>query len=94
MWTILVRMFSFILCSCYKNASEKRLDIVEFFCEDHPLREQLSKDHLKRIPDLHRICKKLLRRVAMLEVRRTVKCRRRVFLLSTAGLYLSVSSGT
>ena len=48
--------------------SEERLDIVETFYNDTTLRHTLREDHLKYIPDLHRVLKKLQRGKGALQV--------------------------
>eukprot|EP01028_Stygiella_incarcerata_P007179 TRINITY_DN294_c0_g1_i1.p1 TRINITY_DN294_c0_g1~~TRINITY_DN294_c0_g1_i1.p1 ORF type:complete len:967 (+),score=277.72 TRINITY_DN294_c0_g1_i1:83-2902(+) len=50
-----------------KKEIDRRLDLVESFVEDAPLRLHLLNDALRKIPDLTRISKKLLRGVAKLE---------------------------
>lgn len=50
-----------------KNVIEKRLDLLECFYLDSELRQSLHEQHLKRIPDLDRLLKKLSSRKASLK---------------------------
>lgn len=49
------------------NTLTDRLDIVEVFVNDRSVRHQLYNDHLRRIPDILTLAKKLLRKKARLQ---------------------------
>ena len=46
---------------------KERHDIVQQLVNDHDLRSSLSEDHLRRIPDLQQLAKKLARKKATLQ---------------------------
>ena len=46
---------------------KERHDIVEALVNDNELRSNLSEDHLRRIPDLQMLAKKLARKKATLQ---------------------------
>lgn len=49
------------------NKIEERLDLVEAMVSSVQLRHSLGEDHLKQIPDLSRLCRKLTRKEASLQ---------------------------
>lgn len=49
------------------NTLTDRLDIVELFVNDSSVRHQLYNDHLRRIPDILTLAKKMLRKKAKLQ---------------------------
>ncbi|KAI7906331.1 muts domain V-domain-containing protein [Cokeromyces recurvatus] len=49
------------------NEITKRQDIVQVFFDDTELRQSLQEDHLKHVPDLHRLSKRLQNRTSNLQ---------------------------
>ncbi|KAL7313114.1 MSH2 protein [Mucor circinelloides] len=49
------------------NSINERQDIVEAFCDNTELRQSLQEDHLKQVPDLHRLGKKFQKGNATLQ---------------------------
>jgi DNA mismatch repair protein MSH2 len=46
---------------------DKRHDVVQVFFEDTELRQSLQEDHLKNVPDLHRLAKRFQKGTASLQ---------------------------
>jgi len=46
----------------------ERQDLVQIFAEDTEIRQSVQEDHLKSVPDMHRLAKRFQRGFATLQV--------------------------
>lgn len=82
----------------------KRQDLVQIFFQDTELRQSLQENHLKKIPDLHRIAKRFQRGIANLQVKKekekkkeimiiVVKINNNIYIYDFSGYLSCISSG-
>jgi DNA mismatch repair ATPase MutS len=52
----------------------ERQDLVQIFAEDTEIRQSVQEDHLKSVPDMHRLAKRFQRGFASLQVSKAAVC--------------------